>query len=97
MTCPSEEEWHYIEHLIDRFLSGFLSRLAAAHPTLTHNDLHLCCLLRLGLDRYHVACLMGISSSSVSTSKMRIKKKMCVLNPDVWLAEESLESYLLTF
>lgn len=95
ITSISEEEWQHIERWIDSLLDNFLSRLIRTHPNLTKNDLHICCLLRLKLNRSYIADLMNISISSVSTSKLRIKKKISAQYPDIWVDRKTLDSYLL--
>ncbi len=92
-----EEEWWYIERWIDWGLENFLSRLAKTYPDLTRHDSHICCLLRLKLSRSYIAALMGVSTSSVSTCKFRIKKKIIIQNPAIGLEDVTLESYLFNF
>lgn len=92
-----EEEWWYIERWIDWGLDNYLSRLVKTYPDLTRHDLRICCLLRLKLSRSYIAALMGVSTSSVSTCKFRIKKKIIIQNPAIGLEEVTLESYLFNF
>lgn len=92
-----EEEWCYIERWVDWKLDNFLSRLAKAYPNFTRHDLRICCLLRLNLSRSYIAALMGISTSSISTCKLRIKKKIIIQNPVIDFKEITLVSYIACF
>lgn len=94
VPCISQEEWDYIERWVNYVLEGFLQRLRKTHPNLTRNDLRICCLLRLRLSRSHIANLMGISLSSVSTYKLRIKKKMNIRHLDCKSEQSLYLSYL---
>ncbi|WP_370860742.1 helix-turn-helix transcriptional regulator [Parabacteroides faecis] len=93
----STEEWPYIERWTNYIFDDFLVRLSKHYPNLSHNDLRICCLIKLKVDRLHIASLMGISPPSVSTCKFRIKKKIDAGNVNKILNHMSLESYLLTF
>lgn len=92
-----EEEWCYIERWVDWKLDNFLLRLAKAYPNFTRHDLRICCLLRLNLSRSYIAALMGISTSSISTCKLRIKKKIIIQNPVIDFKEITLVSYIACF
>ncbi|MBC5643801.1 hypothetical protein H8S77_12975 [Parabacteroides sp. BX2] len=90
----SMEEWTYIERWVDYVLGGFFLRLGKVHPNLSTTELHICCLMRLKLRRFHMASLMGISPSTVSTYKFRVKRKIDAQNTSI--RNISLESYLLS-
>ncbi len=90
----SMEEWAYIERWVDYVLDGFLQRLGKVYPNLSITDLHICCLMRLKLHRFHMASLIGISPSTVSTYKFRVKRKIETQNASI--RNISLESYLLS-
>lgn len=97
VSSITDEEWCYVERWVNLILDNYLLRLAKAYPTLTPTDLHICCLLRLKLSRFSIAELMGISSSSVSTYKMRIKKKINIPQMKVDLNDDPLVTYLSAF
>lgn len=97
VSSISEEEWECIERWVNHYLNDFLLRLRTAYPGLTRNDLHICCLVRLKLPRSYVAFLMGISPSSVSTCKLRIKKKLEIQRQDFGGDKCTLDTYLLIF
>ncbi len=62
--------------ITDKVYTDFTRRLSASVPALSEYDLTLCCLVKLRFPVSDIAVLLGISSSSVSTSKLRAKKKI---------------------
>lgn len=87
-------EWVEIIQLINHLFDGFSFHLQADFPNLTEDDIHFCCLFRLGFSTSVIGDLMGISPSSVTKRKHRIKEKMNQLHPDKILKEFPLEFYL---
>ena len=65
-----------VRMITDKVYTDFTRRLSASVPTLSEYDLTLCCLVKLRFPVSDIAVLLGISSSSVSTSKLRAKKKI---------------------
>lgn len=54
----------------------FVSRLQGICPTLTGQELHLCILIRLRFTNTQMAEIFGVSASSVSQKKFRLKKHL---------------------
>ena len=71
-----ESDTRRIRTLTDRVYTDFCRRLSDAVPSLSDYDLTVCCLVKLGFPVGDIAVLSGISSSSASTSKLRVKKKI---------------------
>ena len=65
-----------VRMITDKVYTDFTRRLSASVPALSEYDLTLCCLVKLRFPVSDIAVLLGISSSSVSTSKLRAKKKI---------------------
>lgn len=86
-------EWVEIVHLINQLFDGFSFHLQTDFSNLTEDDIHYCCLFRLGFSTSVIGELMGISPSSVTKRKHRIKEKMNQLHPDKVLKEYPLEFY----
>ena len=84
-----------IRHLTDAVYVGFSERLLDAVPTLSGHDLIFCCLIKLHFSVAEMAVLLGISASSVSTGKFRLKNKIYAelgispkqKNFDLWIWE----------
>ena len=71
-----EADTKKISTITDKVYAGFSRRLSQSVPALSEYDLTLCCLVKLRFPVSDIAVLLGISSSSVSTSKLRAKKKI---------------------
>ena len=65
-----------VRMITDKVYADFTRRLSQSVPALSEYDLTLCCLVKLRFPVSDIAVLLGISSSSVSTSKLRAKKKI---------------------
>lgn len=65
-----------VRMITDKVYTDFTRRLSSSIPMLSEYDLTLCCLVKLHFPVSDIAVLLGISSSSVSTSKLRAKKKI---------------------
>lgn len=79
ITAPKyieDMQWENIVECINMIFDNFTVRLVKKIPTLTEYDLHLCCLIKIGLDNSSIATLLGISPSSVSKQKFRIKERI---------------------
>lgn len=79
LTIPKyieDIQWKSIVESINLIFDNFTIRLSKKIPTLTEYDLHLCCLIKIGLNNAIIATLLGISSASVSKQKFRIKERI---------------------
>ena len=47
-------------------------------PDLTHGDLRLCALFKMGLGTKEVASILAISPDSVKTARYRLRKKLSI-------------------
>ncbi|MDR2146894.1 MAG: hypothetical protein LBE91_10595 [Tannerella sp.] len=84
-------QWPEILHDMNQLFDGFSYRLRTDFPSLTEDDIYYCCLFKLRLSTSVVGILMGISPSSVTKRKQRIKEKMNQQRPDGFLKEQALE------
>lgn len=89
-----ESQWPEIIHAINQLFDGFSYRLHMDYPSLTEEDIRYACLIKLRLSTSVIALLMGISPSSVTKRKQRIKEKMNQQRPDEIRKEQPLEIYL---
>ena len=65
-----------LRQICDTVYVGFCRRLSQSVPSLSEYEVELCCLIKLRFTVGEIAALLGISPSSVSTSKHRVKKKI---------------------
>lgn len=72
----NDEEWKALEEMCENAYGKFVSRLQDICPTLTGQELHLCILIRLRFTNTQMAEIFGVSVSSVSQKKFRLKKHL---------------------
>lgn len=90
-------QWPEIVNAANHLFDGFTYRLQTEFPVLTEEDVRYCCLLKLQLSTSVIATLMGISPSSVTKRKQRIKEKVNQQKEAEISKEQSLESYLWNY
>lgn len=88
-----DNQWPEIIHAVNQLFDGFSYRLQADYPSLTEEDLRYACLIKLRLSTSVIALLMGISPSSVTKRKQRIKEKMNQQRPSEIRKDQPLEIY----
>lgn len=69
-------EWETLEQMCESTYSNFVSRLLGICPTLTKQELHLCILIKLRFSNTQMSEIFGVSVSSVSQKKFRLKKHL---------------------
>lgn len=89
-------EWSETLKVINEIHNNFTNRLSEQIPLLTESDIQLSCLLKVGVSIPEMAVLLGISKSSVSKKKLRLKGRIndALSSPlgenqtlDLWLME----------
>lgn len=91
-----EEEWEAIKRSVDLLFDHFTKRLTAAIPSLTENELQLCCLIRLHFSNSAIATMLAIEAASVSKRKFRLKERI-IQKTGTWSAGTTLELWLWNF
>ena len=91
-----DEEWAGIKQSIDRLFDHFTRRLATAIPSLTENELQLCCLIKLHFSNPAIASMLAIESASVSKRKFRLKERI-IQQTGGWSSGTTLELWLWNF
>lgn len=91
-----EEEWEAIKRSVDQLFDHFTKRLTAAIPSLTENELQLCCLIRLHFSNSAIATMLAIEAASVSKRKFRLKERI-IQKTGTWSAGTTLELWLWNF
>lgn len=69
-------QWTEIQMAINRLYDNFTERLQKQIPSLTENDLQVCCLIKLHISVANMATILGISPTSVSKRKQRLKEQI---------------------
>ena len=70
----TEKDWERIEQILNSIYKDFTKKQKELYPDLTPNEVHLCYALKLEFDNKQIAIFFGISPSSVSQNKTRLKK-----------------------
>lgn len=71
-----DKQWHEIKEAINHLFDNYTVRLQQIVPSLTESDLQICCLVKLRIPNPDIAVLLGISSTSVSKRKLRLKERI---------------------
>lgn len=69
-------QWAEVQMAINRLYDNFTERLKKQIPSLTENDLQVCCLIKLHISVANMATILGISPTSVSKRKQRLKEQI---------------------
>ena len=69
-------EWETLEQMCESTYGNFVSRMQSICPTLTRQELHLCILIKLRFSNAQMSEIFGVSVSSVSQKKFRLKKHL---------------------
>ncbi|MFR8835520.1 tetratricopeptide repeat protein [Bacteroides nordii] len=69
---------HWVEvcDAVDEIYDDFTKRLSNRLPFLAESDLQFCCLLKIELSIPEIAMILGISATSVSRKKLRLKRRI---------------------
>ncbi|WP_299457824.1 hypothetical protein [uncultured Microscilla sp.] len=70
------KDWDNFQLIFEQFHSSFHDTLKKKFPDLTANDLHLCVLIRLGMNVEDMANLLGIAPESLRKKRYRLRQKM---------------------
>jgi hypothetical protein len=71
----TDEDWHILEDTFAKIQPAFLSRLQTFHKFSSH-EMHICLLLRLGLQPAALAQLSAHSKQSISSTRSRLFEKV---------------------
>lgn len=71
----TDEDWHILEDTFVKVQPAFLSRLQTFHKFSSH-EMHICLLLRLGLQPAALAQLSAHSKQSISSTRSRLFEKV---------------------
>ena len=86
----------YIKNKTDYIYNHLYTRLRELYPSLSEDDMLICCLIRLGFDLSQTAACMGISPHSLSRRKLRIKAKVSK-DATCSFVQKSLDAWLFEY
>ena len=77
-----ESDWSALENLLNRVYCEFTTLLKTKYNTLTAAELRLCILLKLDFPIRSMSLMLGISPTSVTKSKQRLKARFGGVSPE---------------
>lgn len=86
-----DDSWDDFMNLINLIYNDFNKKLIKKYPSLTKEDLHICCLTRLGFNNQVIAILLNQQTNSYARRKSRIKQEKMNGIEDARSFEEILE------
>lgn len=90
----SESQWSLVFDAVNIVYFDLTNRLQKQFPTLTENDLQICCLIKAQFSNSFISIFLGISPSSIIKRKQRLKGRINQ-HLDVPLEKEtSIDTYL---
>lgn len=72
----TEEQWGDFFNSFNKIYPDFINRLKINYPKLSKNDIKIFILMKLGLSAKEISKALMISTSSLMTSRYRIRKKL---------------------
>jgi len=76
ITILTDGDWNKFKQLFEQVYKGFLKRLQEKLPDLTQSEVRLICLTKLQLGTKQMAEILAVSSSTILTSRYRLRKKL---------------------
>ena len=89
----SDAEWGRLEKILDDVCNRFTERLRSSFPGLTGAELRIAVLLRFGFTGKQMASMMGISPTSVTKGKQRLKARVASALPE----GSTIDEFIATF
>ena len=71
-----DNEWENFKMMFEEVHKGFFTAIKTQYPDIGSAELRLCALLRLNMNLKESSRILGISSDSVKTARVSIKKKV---------------------
>ena len=92
LMLTDDEQAHLVE-VVDKCFNGFISRMRDEYPDLNHNDVMLCCLVKLEVPNSDMALLLGLSKDALKKRKYRFKTDVLhiadpAVHVDRWIIEK---------
>ena len=76
ISILTEDDWFKFKELFDQVYKGFFTRLKEKFPALTQAEIRFCSLVKLNITANEMASILGVSASTIKTSRYRLRKKI---------------------
>lgn len=91
-NIPIQQRWHDMKKEIDQVHNHFTIRLKLEFPNLKEDEIHLCCLIRIGMENHWIIQYLDISKEYFRTKKSRLAKSLQIEN-----SKKQLEKFIFEF
>ncbi len=75
-SLSAQADWSSFKEQFNQTYPEFLGRLSELYPTLTHQELKVCALVKIGLSTRQIANLLFLSKRSIDTHRYNVRKKL---------------------
>lgn len=90
VQAKKDEYFGELHEIVNDRYHGVVDELKRLHPSLTADELNLCCLICFGFNNNQIGILFGYTNAnSIFNKRHKVRKKM-----GLWPNYESLEAYL---
>lgn len=86
--------WNKVCMVVNELFDNFEKRLHKEFSTFTEGDIQLCCLIKLRFSISEIAIMRGVSPTSISQQKTRLKKRLAQELGDDYDDSQSLDLWL---
>jgi hypothetical protein len=93
----NEEDWLNVLNDIDFIYDNFTQRIRKEIPSLSDNEIRLCCLMKLCLPVPFISDALAIEPNSVSRQKVRLKKHILKHTNVIFDKGQTLDTWIQNF
>lgn len=86
------DKWRELMQTIDSHSDDFTKRLQGKHPLLKPEDIHFCCLIKIGLKYAEAACILGRTPNMMYKRRDIISRRM-----ESDMSGKALDKYIENF
>jgi DNA-binding CsgD family transcriptional regulator len=75
-TILTNDDWEKFKDLFEQVYKGFFTKLRDKYANLSKAEIRLISLMKLNLDTKQMANMLGVSPSTITMTKYRLRKKI---------------------
>lgn len=72
----NENSWSNFQIMFQKLDRKFMDQLTKQFPSLSENEIRLCCLMRMNIESSEIIKMLNISKNTLKSARFRIHKKM---------------------
>lgn len=89
----NEEDWILLQKELDKTYNEFTQRISYLYPSISQQELKICCLIKLKMSNREIANTLYATDSAISMARKRLYKKMVGAEG----SGEQLNSFIIDF